>query len=123
MATVYKVVDILTDPPSSAITGGIASEFVRFYEIGKITRPVDGTYLYAFSNLGDAQDFMGASSVMKIFVAEAETVEEKPQRSFIISNQSFRGFWEKDTRFAEYVGTVPPGTVWCKWIKPVGELR
>lgn len=120
MTTVYKVVRFVDNKYLSAVVWDL-KEYKRIYEIGKTVYPVEGSYLFAFSNLNDAVSFIADSKHFTLLEAEA-VIKKSP---FVYAANAFwepraiKEFWTDD-----YYGAIssPKGSVWCKSITPIKEI-
>jgi hypothetical protein len=99
------------------------------YSFSKKTIPViDGSYLYAFDSLANAQGWicrhLMRSKRVCILSCLAEVVvgvEPRRAKTFL----RYVDFWQdvKRGKGVEYeYPPAPQGTVWCKWILPLEEI-
>jgi hypothetical protein len=101
------------------------------YSVNKITYPIiPGSKLMAFKTLEDAKQFYDLENCtgLKIFLCEAKLSDTNPCTIPSVpwsTLNEIEYFWENRPKFKR--GTlrckIPPGTIFCDWIRPVVEIK
>ena len=125
---VYKVVrHFEKDLYISAI---VASRLCLEYRLGEVTSPqVRRSYIYAFSSLEYAEGFLlqmhdseeHHNSV--IVRCEADVASESAVIYYDYDDSQGIEMWWWYGRRTGQSADPPPGTIWCRWVKPIEEVH
>lgn len=108
------------------------SDYTVEYKIGKAAYPKDpNSYLYAFDSLDNVKGFLidqgwQRQSDVGVFKCKAQIVDAKPM---IAVSGLYRDFWrhyvlpDRPLSPAYFCRTAPFGTVYCKWIKMIKQVK
>ena len=131
----YKVVSDDIKSCTSLWKKDLSPIFIKQYAIGEWTTPEIGTSLFVFSNLGSAKSFVSNNHMCRIF--EVEVIEPTIRKGifFNIWNRSLESsilylnniFQRKQQKkqFIDnyYHSLIQPGTIFCKGVKLIKEVK
>lgn len=118
---VYKIVSVVNGQFQSYSVGGT---FSIVYEINVIALPKKGS-IFAFKTLEDAYKFLGNFRA-PILICEARVSEYQPDLMldpYFCDADNLDEFWtQKVYNENNFLSSVPIGTVFCDWVKPITQI-